>query len=168
VQVNIKNLIDAVQCYQTVRELRWPDGVACPSCESKQVIKRGFDDTEPARQRYECHACHTRFDDLTDTIFAGHHQPLKVWVLCLYFMGLNLSNEQIAQELDVDLSDTQKMTTQLREGVIKKSRKSSCLLKWNATKRMSLLAIKVILSPSRKKDAKVGGIAEEGHGAEGR
>jgi len=81
VQVNIKNLIDDVQCYQTVRELRWPDGVVCPSCESKYVIKRGFDDTEPARQRYECHDCHTRFDDLTDTIFAGHHQPLKVWVL---------------------------------------------------------------------------------------
>jgi transposase-like protein len=87
VQVNIKNLIDDGQCYQTVRELRWPDGIACPSCESKQVIKRGFDDTEPARQRYECHGCHTRFDDLTDTIFAGHHQPLKVWILCLYFMG---------------------------------------------------------------------------------
>jgi Transposase zinc-ribbon domain len=70
VQVNIKNLIDEVQCYQTVRELRWPDGIACPSCESQQVIKRGF-------------------DDLTDTIFSGHHQPLKVWVLCLYFIGLN-------------------------------------------------------------------------------
>jgi transposase-like protein len=51
-QVNIKNLIDDVQCYQAVRELRWPDGIACPSCESTQVIKRGFDDTEPARQRY--------------------------------------------------------------------------------------------------------------------
>ena len=46
-QVNIKNLIDDVQCYQTVRELRWPDGIACPSCASQQVIKRGFDDTEP-------------------------------------------------------------------------------------------------------------------------
>ena len=90
-QVNITNLIDDVQCYQTVRELRWPDGVACPACESTQVIKRGFDDTEPARQRYECHDCDTRFDDLTDTIFAGHHQSLKVWILCLYFMGLNLS-----------------------------------------------------------------------------
>ena len=89
-QVNIKNLIDDVQCYQTVRELRWPDGIDCPSCESKEVIKRGFDDTEPARQRYECHDCHKRFDDLTDTIFAGHHQPLKVWLLCLYLMGLNL------------------------------------------------------------------------------
>jgi transposase-like protein len=108
-------------CYKTVRELRWPDGIVCPSCQSKQVIKRGFDNTEPARQRYECTDCHTRFDALTDTIFAGHHQPLKVWVLCLYFMGLNLSNEQIAQELDVDLSDVQQMTTQLREGIIKKA-----------------------------------------------
>src|SRR5438132_3490562 len=79
VQINIKNLIDDVQCYQTVRELRWPDGIACPSCQSKHVIKRGCDDTEPARQRYECHDCDTRFDDLTGTIFAGHHQPLKVW-----------------------------------------------------------------------------------------
>ena len=83
-QVNIKNLINEVQCYQTVHELRWPDGIACPSCQSTEVIKRGFDDTEPARQRYTCHDCDRRFDDLTDTIFAGHHQPLKVWVLCLY------------------------------------------------------------------------------------
>ena len=111
-QVNIKNLIDDVQCYRTVRELRWADGIECPSCESKQVIKRGFDDTEPARQRYECHDCHTRFDDLTDTIFAGHHQPLKVWILCLYFMGLNLSNDQIAHELAVNSSDVHHMTTE--------------------------------------------------------
>ena len=106
-QVNITNLIDDVQCYQTVRELRWPGGIECPSCESTQVIKRGFDYTEPARQRYECHDCNRRFDDLTDTIFAGHHQPLKVWVLCLYFRGLNLSNEQIAQELGDCSKDTE-------------------------------------------------------------
>ena len=122
-QVNIKNLIDDAQGYQTVRELRWPDGVQCPSCESKHVIKRGFDDTEPARQRYECHDCDKRFDDLTDPIFAGHHQPLKVWILCLYFMGLNLSNEQIAHELSINESDTYQMTTELRGGIVKKSQK---------------------------------------------
>jgi transposase-like protein len=121
VQVNIKHLIDDVQCYQTVRELRWPDGVVCPSCESTYAIKRGCDDTEPARQRYECHDCNKRFDDLTDTIFAGHHQPLKVWVLCLYFMGLNLSNEQIAHELSINESDAYQMTTELRGGIVKKS-----------------------------------------------
>ena len=136
VQVNIKNLIDEVQCYQAVRELRWPDGIACPSCESQHVIKRGFDDTEPARQRYECHHCHGRFDDLMDTIFAGHHQPLKVWVLCLYFMGLNLSNEQIAHELALHVSDVQQMTMQLRQGIIKKSPWCPCQTKLNATKPM--------------------------------
>jgi transposase-like protein len=109
VQVNIQNLIDDVQCYQTVYELRWPAGVECPSCQSQHVIKRGVDDTEPARQRYACHTCHQRFDDLTDTIFAGHHQPLKVWVLCLYFIGLNVSNERIARELELNSSDVQQI-----------------------------------------------------------
>jgi hypothetical protein len=36
-------------------------------------------------------------------------------------MGLNLSNEQIAQELAVNGSDVQQMTTQLRDGIVKKS-----------------------------------------------
>ena len=116
--VNIQNLIDDAKCFQTVRLLRWPDGVTCPHCTSSQVIKKGHDDTQPARQRYECSACQRRFDDLTGTIFAGHHQPLRVWILCLYFMGLNLSNEQIAQELDLNPDDTQKMTSQLREGIV--------------------------------------------------
>ena len=122
-QVNITKLIDEVQCYQTVRDIRWPDGIACPSCQSKHVIKRGFDDTEPARQRYECHDCDQRFDDVTDTIFAGHHQPLKVWVLCLYFMGLNVSNEQMAYELSTNESDAYQMTTELRGGIVKKSQR---------------------------------------------
>ena len=87
------------------------------------MIKRGFDDTESNRQRYECHDCHARFDDLTDTIFAGHHQPLKVWSLCLYFMGLNLSNDQIAEELALHSSDVHQMTTELRGGIVKKNRK---------------------------------------------
>ena len=38
--------------------------------------------------------------------------------MVLYFMGLNLSNEQIAKELDLDPDDAQKMTTSLREGVV--------------------------------------------------
>ena len=33
----------------------------------------------------------TRFDDLTGTVLAEHHQPLHVWMLCLHFMSLNLS-----------------------------------------------------------------------------
>lgn len=119
--VNIQHLISDEQCYETVRNLRWPDGVLCPHCKSDQVTKRGFDCTQPARQRYECGSCGKRFDDLTETVFTGHHKPLKTWMLCLYFMGLNLSNQQIAKELDVNRDDLQQMTTQLREGIVKKS-----------------------------------------------
>ena len=92
-----------------------------PVLRLKTGVRRGCDEKEPCRQRYECNQCQKRFDDLTGTVFAGHHQPLKVWILCLYLMGLNLPNEQIAQELDLDRSDVQQMTTQLREGVVKKA-----------------------------------------------
>jgi hypothetical protein len=34
-------------------------------------------------------------------------------------MGLNLSNEQIAQELDLDPGGAQPMTTQSREGIVR-------------------------------------------------
>jgi transposase-like protein len=100
--------------------MRWPDGVKCPHCGSGEIIKRGFHNQQAQRQRYECQECGRQFDDLTGTIFEGHHQPLRVWVLCLYFMGLNLSNVQIAAELDIDKDVAQDMTTQLREGIVVK------------------------------------------------
>ena len=80
--VNIQNLFDDAKCFQTVRDMRWPDGVACPSCDSTSIVKNGRDDTQADRQRYECRPCGKRFDDLTDTVFAGHHQPLRTWVAC--------------------------------------------------------------------------------------
>jgi len=36
-------------------------------------------------------------------------------------MGLNLSNRQIAQELDLDESDVHQMTSRLREGIVEKT-----------------------------------------------
>lgn len=55
--------------------------------------------------------------DLTNTVFSGHHQPLKTWIICLYFMGLNLWNQQIVQELSLNKDDVHQMCSQLREGV---------------------------------------------------
>jgi transposase-like protein len=116
--VNIQDLFDDAKCFQTIRGLRWPDGVTCPHCSSDSVNKNGRDDTEPHRQRYECRDCRRRFDDLSDTIFAGHHQPLRTWIGCLYLMGLNLSGLQIAQELDINKDDARAMIQQLREGIV--------------------------------------------------
>jgi transposase-like protein len=116
--VNLSALIDDAKCFALVRQHRWPEGVHCPACGSGTVVRDGFDETQAHRQRYRCKACTGRFDDLTGTVLAGHHQPLRVWVLCLYFMGLNLSNRQIALELGLSPSDVQAMTEQLRQGLV--------------------------------------------------
>jgi transposase-like protein len=116
--VNLSALLDDAKCFALVRQHRWREGVRCPGCGSDAVIRNGCDDTQPHRQRYRCKACAGRFDDLTGTVLAGHHQPLRVWVLCLYLMGLNLSNRQIALELKLSPSDAQAMTEQLRRGLV--------------------------------------------------
>ena len=119
-ELTLLPLIDDQKCFEMVRKLRWPDGVACPHCDSVQVAKRGLNETQPDRQRYHCGGCGHDFDDLTSTIFAGHHQPLRVWLLCLYFLGLNLSNRQIARELNLDEDSAHDMATQLRAGIVAK------------------------------------------------
>lgn len=115
--IHLQALLDDTKCYAKVRELRWPEGVRCPHCASATVTKQGRDATQPARQKYRCAACGRYFDDLTGTVLAGHHQPLQVWILCLYLMGLNLSNRQIGQELGLNKDDIQRMTSQLRAGI---------------------------------------------------
>src|SRR5215475_3829116 len=134
--IHIQALIDDVKCFETIRNIRWPDGVQCPTCDSTKVTKQGRDETPPERQRYLCQSWKRRFDEVNKTIFAGHHQPLRVWILCLYFMGLNLSNHQIAQELDLNKDDVHQMTCQLRQGIVKKSRSCWYSTRSSATKPM--------------------------------
>jgi len=116
--IHLQNLLDDTQCYEAVRAQRWPEGIRCPHCAAARITRQGRDPTQPARQKYRCTVCGRYFDDLTGTVFAGHHQPLRVWLVCLYLMGLNVSNRQIAQELDLDEGDAQRMTEQLRAGVV--------------------------------------------------
>ncbi|HPE62401.1 MAG TPA: transposase [Thiolinea sp.] len=42
--ISIASLTSDEACYQQVRALRWPDGVVCPHCGSRETIRRGKDD----------------------------------------------------------------------------------------------------------------------------
>ena len=116
--ISLQNLLDNEKCDEALRQARWPEGVRCPHCAAATVTRPGRDTTQPARQKYRCEGCGRYFDDLTGTVFAGHHQPLSVWILCLYFMGRNRSNAPIARERGLDPSDTQRMTEPLRQGAV--------------------------------------------------
>jgi transposase-like protein len=77
--VNLSSLLDGAKCFALVGQHRWPEGIRCPGCSSAAMIRDGHHDTQTHRQRYCCKACASRFDDLTGTVLAGHHQPLRVW-----------------------------------------------------------------------------------------
>lgn len=115
--INIKNLVDEEKCHAMARDLRWPNGdVLCAHCGGKEISKRGKA-SGSAGQRYLCRSCGKQFDDLTGTVFSGRRQSLKIWALCAYFMGLNLSNAQIAEELGLNKDDVHAMASELREGI---------------------------------------------------
>jgi len=117
--IQILNLLCPVKCFEAIRQIRWPNGVECVKCGSLEIKKNGKHNSQPERQKYEC-TCGCHFDDLTGTIFEGRHQPITVWILAIYFMGLNVSNSQIAKELDLNISDAHNMATAIRESVLDK------------------------------------------------
>ena len=71
--INLQNLLDEVKCYEATRHLRWPEGVRCPHCGAAEITQQGRDTTQAARQKYRCQGCLRYFDDLTETVLAGHH-----------------------------------------------------------------------------------------------
>jgi transposase-like protein len=115
--MKFSNLLDSSKCYEMLRQHRWPDGIRCPHCNADAIILRGEHHRHAGRNRYQCNDCKRSFDDLSLSVFSGHHQPLKVWMHGLYLMSLNLSNLQIANELGLNKNDAQRMTEQLRMNV---------------------------------------------------
>ena len=120
IMLTLSKLIDEDKCYETVRTMRWSEGICCIECGSKIITKRGKHETYASRQRYVCSDCGRHFDDLTDTLFEGRHQPLQTWIVCLYLMGLNVSNQQIAKELSLHKDDVHQMTSELRKAIADK------------------------------------------------
>jgi len=45
--LNLTQLIDDAKCYESVRQMRWSEGICCFKCSTQQVIKRGKDETQP-------------------------------------------------------------------------------------------------------------------------
>src|ERR687885_2223511 len=97
--VNLSSLIDDARCFELVRQHRWPEGVRCPRCGEARVARDGRDDTQPDRRRYRCAACGARFDDLTGTVLAGHHRPLRVACVKFCEWGVTLGSAGMVMRL---------------------------------------------------------------------
>jgi transposase-like protein len=91
------DLPDTEDCLQVLRRSRWPDGTRCPNCDSLHIIKKGT--TGKGAQRYKCHTCDGKFNDLTGTLFANHR--LSVPEMAHIIREMNTTEmTRIARQLD--------------------------------------------------------------------
>jgi len=67
-------------CRKTLTELRWPDGITCPRCESKE-IRNSY-----TRDQYDCGSCGYQFSVTSGTTFHDSHLPLTKWFVAIYLM----------------------------------------------------------------------------------
>jgi transposase-like protein len=101
-EINLVNLIERYHsedsCRARLEELRWPDGVECPRCESKNVAR--MED----RHQYQCRSCRYQFSVTAGTIFHDTHLPLWKWFLAVYLIiesKKGISANQLKRTLNV-------------------------------------------------------------------
>ncbi|HEV1996152.1 MAG TPA: IS1595 family transposase [Candidatus Acidoferrum sp.] len=81
------NLVEMIQqfnseakCRAYIELLRWPDGVACPHCQSRKIYRL------ENRPLLLCASCEHQFSVTVDTVFHDTHLPLEKWFLATFLL----------------------------------------------------------------------------------
>lgn len=86
------------KCREILTKLRWPNGVECPRCNSKDILWIG------SRRQFDCRECEYQFSALSGTIFNDSHLPLQTWftaVLLLVEARKGFSANQMKRTIGV-------------------------------------------------------------------
>jgi transposase-like protein len=84
-------------------EQRWPDGVECIHCQSKNVTAVASKKPMP----WHCGACRKYFSVRMGTVMSGSKLPLRKWVIAIYLVATSLKGVS-SMKLHRDLKITQK------------------------------------------------------------
>lgn len=69
------------KCHAYLEDLRWPDGVRCPRCDSAKISRIA------KRRQFDCDGCRYQFSVRVGTLFHDSKLPLWKWFLAVYMMG---------------------------------------------------------------------------------
>jgi len=123
---------DEDKAHEFLVGMRWPNGVACPHCESKEVgalsvsvVINKRNGKETTRRVWNCKACKKQFTAKVGTIFGDSPLPLSKWLPAVW-MIVNAKNGISSYELHRALGITQKsawfmlhrIRESMREGVV--------------------------------------------------
>jgi transposase-like protein len=68
------------RCRAYLEQLRWPDGVRCPRCESADTARI------ESRKKFYCRSCRYHFSVTSGTLFHNSHLPAWKWFLTISLM----------------------------------------------------------------------------------
>jgi transposase-like protein len=101
-EFNLTELIERFgsedRCHEYLEDLRWPDGVRCPRCDSDKISRI------TKRRQFDCDGCRYQFSVRVGTIFHDSKLPLWKWFLAVYMMGeskKSISANQLKRMLGV-------------------------------------------------------------------
>src|SRR6266404_4519519 len=93
---------NADKCHEFLSEMRWPRGIHCPRCNSKNV-----GELVKSRRIWNCKACKKQFSVKVGTIFEDSPLGLEKWLPATWLI-VNAKNGISSCELARDLGVTQK------------------------------------------------------------
>lgn len=99
---------------------RWPDGIRCPHCGSKDFYGR-----LRHRRTYQCRRCRRFTSPTAGTIFHKTRMPLHAWFLaifCVAFDKRGLSALQLSEQIGADYDTAWAMLQRIRRAMAKRDR----------------------------------------------
>jgi len=102
------------KCRAYLEELRWPDGVECPRCQSKNISRIR------ERNQYECSKCRYQFSVTAGTLFHDSHLPLWKWFLAAYLIvesKKGISAKQLQRMLKVSYKTAWYLAHRIRDAM---------------------------------------------------
>jgi transposase-like protein len=116
--INLVGLVERFhseeRCRGYLEQLRWPDGVVCPRCQSKSISEIR------ERNQYDCNSCRYQFSVTSGTIFHDSHLPLWKWFLTAYIMiesRKGVSANQIKRTIGVSYKTAWFLCHRIREAM---------------------------------------------------
>src|SRR5205823_3955416 len=117
-EMNLPKLIERFgseeKCRAYLEDLRWPDGVECPRCESQNVSCLAD------RNQYECSKCRYQFSVTAGTLFHDSHLPLWKWFLAIYLIAESkkgISSKQLQRMLSVSYKTAWYLSHRIRDAM---------------------------------------------------
>ena len=87
---------DQQACIDHLAKTRWPDGIECPTCQSRKIWT--------CKKRFRCGSCKRDFSVRTGTIYEGSPLPLRKWFSAMWLLSSSpkgISSCQLAREIGV-------------------------------------------------------------------